>query len=113
MRQVTAHTAHAVPDRAPIRVEAGEKVEVGERDGEWPEFVFVTTGGGSGWVPARYIDIAGGWGVVHTAYDTTELATRVGDVLEVLIDDRQSGWLWCRAADGAEGWVPVRTVTAG
>ena len=51
--QVIAHTAYTIPDRSPIRVDAGEEVEVGERDVELPEFVFVTTADGSGWVPAR------------------------------------------------------------
>ena len=85
-------------------------MQVGERDTEWPEFVFVTALGGSGWVPARHLSQSSGEVVVIAAYDTTELPTAAGDVLEVVAEDRRSGWLWCRSSNGREGWVPVRTV---
>ena len=110
MRQVTVHRAHTVPGRPPIQVDVGQEVHVGERDDEWPEFVFVTTPGGSGWVPARHLTMSGNQAVVHTPYDTTELATQIGDILDVVIEDHQSGWLWCRGPNGSEGWVPLRTV---
>lgn len=32
---------------------------------------------------------------------------QVGEIVEVhRADDDDPGWLWCRAADGREGWVP-------
>lgn len=49
---------------------------------------------------------------MQRAYDTTELPTQVGDVLDVVTEDLQSGWLWCGSDDGRLGWVPVRTVEA-
>lgn len=110
MRRVTARTAHQISDRPPIQLAAGEEVRVGERDTEWPEFVFVTASHGAGWAPARHLSRSSGIAVVETAYDTTELPTQAGDVLEVVAEDLPSGWLWCRAADGREGWVPVKTV---
>lgn len=110
VRVVRARTAHQISDRPPIRVSVGEHVSVGERDGEWPEFVFVTRANGSGWVPARHLSSNSGEAVVRTAYDTTELPTRAGDLLQIIVEDLQSGWLWCRSADGREGWVPVNTV---
>lgn len=109
-RRVRAITAHEIPQRAPIRVEPGDTVAVGDRDATWPAFVFVTTTSGEGWVPARLLDISGDRGVVIEAYDTTELETRVGETLEVLKRDEESGWLWCRSQVGTEGWVPVSTV---
>jgi mannose-6-phosphate isomerase-like protein (cupin superfamily) len=69
---------------------------------EWPEFVFVTTAHGSGWVPARCVSASSGSAVARTAYGTTEFSTRVGDVLEVVAEDLISGWLWCRSRDGRE-----------
>ena len=39
-------------------------------------------------------------------YDPTELLTQAGDVLDVIEEAMHSGWLWCRAHDGREGWVP-------
>ncbi len=50
--------------------------------------------------------------VVKTAYDTTEPPTEAGDKLEVLREDQDSGWSWCRANNGCEGWVPDRTLTS-
>lgn len=85
-------------------------MQVGDRDTEWPEFVFVTAPHGMGWVPARHLSQPTGNAVVQTAYDTTELPTRVGEVLEVVTEGIVSGWLWCHSGNGREGWVPVRTV---
>ncbi len=110
MKRVRARTAHTIPDRPPIQLTVGTEVEVGERDSQWPEFVFVTTAAGSGWVPARCLSSDSGRAVVETAYDTTELPTRAGDVLEVVAEDYPSGWLWCRSAAGREGWVPLTTL---
>lgn len=83
---------------------------MGEHDTQWPAFVFVTTSHGTGWVPARHLSrLSDDTASVQTAYDTTELATQVGEVLDVITEDRDSGWLWCRSAAG-QGWVPVNTV---
>ena len=102
---------HDVPDRAPLSISPGDDVIVGERDTQWPAFVFVTHPAGSGWVPARYIDAVGTIGTVITAYDTTELAATAGDVVDVLRDDPESGWAWCRDDHGREGWVPHRALS--
>jgi hypothetical protein len=109
-RRVTALVGHEVPDRPPLRLAVGDHVAVGERDTEWPEFVFVTAAHGTGWVPARHLSQPSGSAVVEVAYDTAELPTRPGDLLDVLDEDLVGGWLWCRDQDDREGWVPVRTV---
>jgi hypothetical protein len=110
VRLVAVHSDHEIPQRRPIRLEVGERVEVGARDDEWPAFVFVRTRRGSGWVPERHLQRDGAAAVVTEAYDTAELATTQGERLEVLREDRPSGWVWCRAEDGREGWVPERTL---
>lgn len=110
VRHVVAKVAHEIPERSPLQLAVGQRVRVGERDTEWPEFVFVTAAHGSGWVPARHLSTASGTALVTMAYDTTELSTRVGDVLEVVAEDLPSGWLWCRARAGREGWVPIKTL---
>jgi hypothetical protein len=108
---VVARSAHEIPDRPPIRVNVGDRVEVGERDSEWPAFVFVTGQKGSGWIPERHLDRQGASAVVTEGYDTTELPTEEGEELEVLHEDLTSGWLWCRGKNGREGWVPERTLS--
>ena len=99
---------HDVSGRAPLSIAPGDEVVVGERDTEWPAFVFVTHASGSGWVPARYIDVQGTSGSVITGYDTTELPAKAGAIVEIVRDDPESGWAWCRDGDGREGWVPHR-----
>lgn len=111
VRLVVARSKHEIPQRPPIQVQVGERVEVGERDDTWPAFVFVTNGQGSGWVPERALDREGPVAVVTEAYDTTELPTSRGERLEVIREDRRSGWMWCRAESGREGWVPEATVS--
>jgi hypothetical protein len=108
--QVKVAVAHTIPGRRPIRLAVGEEVVIVERDSEWPEFVFVTSPTGAGWVPARQLSRATGVADVLEEYDTTELPTGVGEVLEVVREDLRSGWLWCRSPVGREGWVPVKTV---
>ena len=110
MNSVVATVAHQVPDRAPLQLTVGQIVEVGDRDTEWPEFVFVTAADGTGWVPARHLSGSSGSAVVRTDYDTTELATELGETLQVLAEDQQSGWAWCRSGAGREGWVPLKSV---
>lgn len=110
MRRVRARTAHDIPDRPALKLTVGESVQVRERDTVWPEFVFVVAPGGSGWVPARYLSRPSGSAIVHRDYDTSEIPTRVGETLEVIAEDRESGWLWCLAGSGRQGWVPINTV---
>jgi hypothetical protein len=110
MRSVVARVAHKIPERPAIQVTVGERVIVGERDDEWPAFVFVTTAEGSGWVPERHLSRDGREAIVCEPYDTTELQTREGEVLEVITFDSLSGWIWCKAPDSREGWVPEKTV---
>ncbi len=105
-------SAHRIPDRQPLVLAPGDPVEVGRRDEEWPAFASVTSEHGAGWVPARYLSAEAGAAVVIAAYDTTELPTEAGAILEVLVDDLESGWSWCRAPDGREGWVPDRVLEA-
>lgn len=103
---------HDIPDRAPLSIRPSEKVHVGERDTQWPAFVFVTSSSGSGWVPARYIEVHGETGTVLTSYNTVELPAVEGETVEVLHDDVESGWSWCRNTDGQEGWIPNSVLRA-
>lgn len=53
MRSVRAIQSHEIPERAPLRLSAGQMVTVGQRDDRFPAFVFVTAAAGrQGWVPS-------------------------------------------------------------
>jgi hypothetical protein len=110
MTTLRATSSHSVPDRPPIQVMRGQRVQAGERDTEWPEFVFVIADGGAGWVPGRFLDTSSDPAVVLADYDTTELATTDGEALTLVERDDRSGWAWLRNEAGQEGWVPLRTV---
>ena len=102
-----AISGHEIPARDPMRLEPGDEVTVGERDTQWPAFVFVTGASGEGWVPSRHLSASDGTASVITSYNTTELNLASGEEVEVLDRDDASGWWWCLRADGAEGWVPI------
>jgi quercetin dioxygenase-like cupin family protein len=108
--RAVAVESHVVSERPPLTVSPGIVVTVGRRDDEWPAFVFVESADGAGWIPSRYLSADSGRATATHAYETTELATTVGEVLEILVPDDESGWHWCRAADGRVGWVPTRTL---
>jgi hypothetical protein len=110
MRITTALVSREVSQPHPMRVDIGDRVVVGERDSDWPAFVFVTSDSGRGRVPLRYLSRARPVAVVNTPYDTSELPLNEGDVIEVVREDRASGWLWCRSLDGRQGWVPATTL---
>jgi SH3 domain-containing protein len=110
MTRLRATAPHQIPGRPPIQVVPGQHVRVGRRDTEWPAFVFITTGTGSGWVPERYLDTSSDPAAALTGYDTTELATTAGEELILIVRDDPSGWVRVRNAAGSQGWVPLRTV---
>jgi pimeloyl-ACP methyl ester carboxylesterase len=104
---------HRPPERPPLRVEPGDSVRVGALDDEWPAFRWCESGGVGGWVPDRHLrHVDERRAVVARAYDTTEVAADPGDDLEVLERDDESGWLRCRDAAGAEGWIPIAATVA-
>ena len=107
-----SNDGHAIPERPPIRLVVGEQIRISDRGSEWPEFVFVTTAAGSGWVPARHLSGDSGLVIAEQPYDTKELEVAAGDEVTVVERDDVSGWWWCRDEAGDEGWVPVSALTA-
>ena len=106
VRQVIARRSHEMSERPPVRLEVGDEVEVGERDTEWPEFVFVAGDHGAGWVPSRYLS-APRTSRREDPYGATELPTEVGDVLLVVAEDLQ-GWLGAGLRAVAKAGSPSR-----
>lgn len=98
---------HRAPDRPAIRVAAGDPVTLGDRDTDWPEFVWTSLASGhGGWVPSPFFDGESGDAKVLQDYDTTELDANAGE--EVLLHHELAGWWWVEDRDGTTGWVPAR-----
>ena len=110
MTRAVAVAAHEIPGRPPLRIEPGEVVTAGRNDDEWPAFVYVTSSHGEGWVPERHLRRDAEAATVVVAYDTTELPVGAGEHLDILEEDRESGWAWCCNAAGRAGWVPLRVL---
>lgn len=90
----------------PLEVEEGEKVTVGQRDGEWTGFLWCANpAGAGGWVPEDYIEQSGDVGVMRCDYTAKELTIMVGE--ELILHKSQSGWYWAANQDGKTGWVPA------
>jgi len=92
----------------------GETLEVVEKEKSerWPAFVLVLNErGGRGWVPARYLKRQGKKALAMQRYDTTTLDPLKGDILTVMQEDLEGGWLWCRDSTGKEGWFPIDSIT--
>lgn len=109
MRQARVIARHRAPDRPAILVARGDTATLGDRDHDWPEFVWSTLAGGlGGWIPESVFDVDRDVAIANTDYDSRELNA---DVSEQLILHREmAGWWWAEKNDGATGWIPARAI---
>jgi hypothetical protein len=102
-----ANSDYTVIDRAPLALETGDKVRVGQKDTEWPGWIWVTTIDGRGsYVPEDVIS-PNPDGTANTIrpFQARDLSVKKGDTVTSLHEVK--GWHWCRAASGEEGWLPA------
>jgi uncharacterized protein YgiM (DUF1202 family) len=97
----------------PFVMNPGDEVTVVDApSGAWPAFVLVTSGNGEkGWVPERYLERDGSAAKAARRYDTTTLDPGEGEVLTVVEEDLESGWLWCTDRSGRSGWFAIDHLT--
>lgn len=105
--------AHRAPEREPIRIAPGDKVTLGGRDGEWPQFVWTTLSEGfSGWIPGNLFDNEQGDATAQSEYDTRELDADIGDIL--VLHREMADWWWAEHTQankqGTGGWIPARAL---
>ncbi len=99
--------AHRAPDRPAIQLQAGDRVTLGDRDTEWPEFVWTALASGlGGWVPTALFDAERGQASALQDHDTRELDADPGD--ELVLQRELAGWWWAENARGESGWIPAR-----
>lgn len=109
MKRARVVQPHRVPDRPAIRVASGDAVTLGERDTDWPDFVWTTLAEGhGGWIPAKLFDREHGPATALDAYDTQELDAEPGDILR--LHREQAQWWWAENARGEYGWIPARVL---
>lgn len=109
MRHARVVVAHRAPDRPAIQVARGEAVILGDRDGDWPQFVWTTIAEGhGGWVPASLFDNEYGPATALSDYDTRELNAAADEILSLHHELAQ--WWWAENSSGAQGWIPARAL---
>lgn len=91
----------------PIRFAAGEIVTLGERDTEWPAFIWaITRDGNAGWAPFDWLKpLDGGRAEALRDYSAQELDVDQGD--DVVLHSELGGWWWAQRRDGRCGYVPA------
>jgi hypothetical protein len=106
---------HRAPDREPIRVSRGDAVTLGERDSDWPDFIWTTLAQGlGGWIPMNVFDLdsvgtdPSGSATAREDYDTRELEADAGQLITV--EREHAGWWWAFDAQGRSGWIPARSI---
>jgi hypothetical protein len=104
--------AHVVRDYRtqyanPIRFAAGDSVTLGERDTEWPAFIWaITQDGNAGWAPFDWLRPLGdGRAEALRDYSAQELDVDAGD--DVVLHSELGGWWWAERRDGRCGYVPA------
>jgi uncharacterized protein YgiM (DUF1202 family) len=103
-RRVIAAYKSAYPE--PLVVRAGEPLTIGQKESEWPGWLWCTTQEGkSRWVPESYVERQGDSGIARCHYEATELSVEAGE--ELIVGREESGWLWCTNQAGQSGWVPA------
>ncbi|MCL1634690.1 SH3 domain-containing protein [Luteimonas sp. SX5] len=109
MRRARVIAEHRAPDRPAIQVAPGDAVTLGERDSDWPQFVWATLASGlGGWIPSALFDAEHGNATAQKEYDTRELNADVGEI--VTLHYELADWWWAENAQGASGWIPARAV---
>ena len=97
---------HHARYRNPLAVVAGEKVTLGIRDVDWPEFIWATDPRGrSGWIHLSLLKDD----TVLRDYDARELEGNAGDSVRLI--ELIGGWWWAENEIGEKGWLPERVLS--
>lgn len=95
----------------PIHVEAGDVLFITGRQDNWESHIWLwvrSAGGLEGWMPDIIVNETKFGYVATEEYTAAELTCRRG---QVLVGEKEThGWVFCRSADGAAGWVPRKNL---
>jgi SH3-like domain-containing protein len=106
--QAAAIRAHRRPYPDPIAVAAGAEVSLDPArtaTTDIPGWAWCKAADGrEGWVPEAWLDTQDGRLRLRRDFSTLELDLDPGEMVALLFSE--SGFVFCRKADGTEGWVP-------
>jgi len=103
-RRVVADYTVSYPD--PLVVRAGDLLNVGNEDADFPGWVWCEDRNGKGgWVPDDCIELGGERARARYDYAATELAATVGE--ELVVTKEKGGWALCINESGQRGWLPL------
>lgn len=109
MKRARVIATHRAPDRPAIRIAAGDPVTLGERDTDWPQFVWTSLASGlGGWIPVALFDAEHGAATATDEYDTRELDAEKGEILT--LHHEMADWWWAENALGRTGWIPAHNL---
>lgn len=100
----------AYPD--PMKLVAGERVQLAHEDQQWAGWIWCKTRGGqTGWAPKQiFLPAEEGQHLVGEDYDATELDVDANESVDVVFE--LNGWAWCRLTGRGAGWVPKDNLSA-
>jgi uncharacterized protein YgiM (DUF1202 family) len=105
-RKIRIKIEHKIEYPDPIRVAAGEQVNVGREDAEFPGWRWCKAlDGREGWVPAELLSNEGAEATVLQDYSARELTVETGE--EVVVEESRHDWLLVRNGRGERGWIPA------
>src|SRR5439155_16788236 len=108
-RRVRIKIEHRIEYPDPIGVAAGERVNVGREDAEFPGWKWCKASDGrEGWVPVELLSNEGAETTVLQDYSARELAVRPGE--EVIVEESRHEWLLVRNALGERGWILASSI---
>lgn len=103
---VTGNWAASYAD--PIRVLAGDILELSGREENWDGHVWLWAGcacGREGWIPDDLPIRLGKTVVAGADYSAVELTCQEGQIVRGLCQSH--GWALCVSPEGVTGWVPL------
>ncbi|MHA2037491.1 MAG: SH3 domain-containing protein [Promethearchaeota archaeon] len=97
------------PYTKPLKIRKREILQIGDKESEWPGWVWcMNKDGRERWVPRSFIDIQGNSGVMLQDYEANELTVLIGE--ELKIEKEESGWVWVENKEGKKGWIPLDNI---
>ena len=109
LKNCTVISDYKSPYKEPVKIRKGEILLIGNKESEWPGWVWcINKDGMERWVPRHYLKIHGTSGIMLQNYDATELTVFIGE--ELVIEKEESGWVWVSNVEGKKGWIPLEII---